>query len=480
MAGEISFKGHKSCQNHFNEEVKFMCENCTEKACDSCVSTTHRGHNLIAIKDIAQEKYNKLQDLNNDIWTTVLPRIKIRYKTAQISVKKITDGIRLNIKSVKGHGQHLKELIEKSTTETVSELEDLEKETTKQLDRFKEDTETVTRRLEDLMKENNEAMASDNNLLVVDTEEYSSSLIIDEPEFELKSSTTVFVKGLCSEPNIKAAFGSLRRIVEPVSSPILSLPFVPCSMQTTNQGTLWVNEFMSRELTSIDTNGSRKKLKLELDFGVLDICVDKLTDQLYCALEDFSIRAIDTNTGKTTLLFATEIRPYCLNCTRSGNTFIVGSFSEPEVKLYTREGVLLQTVITLMVPQRIAVCGTTGQVAIACGALMVWRLNDDRLHHVLNYKARGNGKGFKDIGIGHVAFDDNGFLFAADYSNRAVHIIDAANCHLGMIFSVDKAIRCLTTRKSGVFVICTDTSRKILAVTINSSQVLSISYLNNI
>ena len=49
MAENFDFKGNKFCLNHIKEKVKFMCEDCKQKACNTCVSSTHKGHNLIGI-----------------------------------------------------------------------------------------------------------------------------------------------------------------------------------------------------------------------------------------------------------------------------------------------------------------------------------------------------------------------------------------------------------------------------------------------
>lgn len=247
MADNINFVGNKFCLNHLKEEVQFMCENCKEKACNTCVSTIHKGHNLIGINLIVQEKYNRLQDINTDIREIKIPRIRGKLQAAETKVKDTLKKIRSNIETVEEHGQHLKERIDKSTGEIVSELIDLEQKITNQLDEFKYDSESVINRLEELIAQSKNATKSDNNILVVDVEEHLSSQTIQEPEFELKYSPGRYLQGSNPDSDIKAALGTIvyeqlptEKVVEPVISNFLDLSLEPDSVLCTLRGDLWI------------------------------------------------------------------------------------------------------------------------------------------------------------------------------------------------------------------------------------------------
>ena len=144
MAENLHIKGNKFCLNHLKQKVKFYCEDCKQKICNTCVCTTHKGHNLTEIKLLAQQKYNKLQDLNNDIQKNKIPRVRNTLQAADKNVKKIKEGINANIKAAVKQGENLKELIDISTAETISELEEIKTNITKQLDKFKVDSDTVS------------------------------------------------------------------------------------------------------------------------------------------------------------------------------------------------------------------------------------------------------------------------------------------------------------------------------------------------
>ena len=285
-----------------------MCKDCKQKACNTCVSSTHKGHDLIGIKLIVQEKYNKLQDLNNDIQKNKIPRVRNTLQAAQQKVGKVKQGIHANIKTVVKHGDYLKELIDISTAETVSELEEIEIKITKELDQFQADSETVIKRLEDLMKESTAANKSDDNILIVDVEEELSTMTIKEPEFDCTYSNLKFVQGPDPAVNIKTALGTIvyeqlqpalpiRKLTEPAISKLLDLPFRPWSIQRTKQDIIWICGTRSGDtLTKIDTDGSMTLLKL--DTAIHDICVDPGTDHIYCApMNDTSIRKVDTHSG---------------------------------------------------------------------------------------------------------------------------------------------------------------------------------------
>ena len=116
MAENLNFKGNKFCVNHLEEEVKFLCDDCKQKVCDICVRSTHKEHKLTLITLLVQEKYSKLQDLNNEIQENEIPRVRNTLQAAEQSVKKIKQGIHANIKAVVKQADYLKELIDISTS----------------------------------------------------------------------------------------------------------------------------------------------------------------------------------------------------------------------------------------------------------------------------------------------------------------------------------------------------------------------------
>ena len=126
MADNLDFIGNKWCINHINEKVILMCEDCKKKACITCVSTTHKGHNLIGIKLLVQEKYNKLQDLKDEIKEIRIHEVRKRLLAAEQHVKKLKCGIQDSIQSAVKQGEYLKELVKIYTAATVYDLKEIE------------------------------------------------------------------------------------------------------------------------------------------------------------------------------------------------------------------------------------------------------------------------------------------------------------------------------------------------------------------
>ena len=463
-AKNCNFRGNLFCLDHLNEEVKFMCEDCKQKACDWCISTTHKGHNLIGMKLIVQDKYQRIQELSADIRESKIPRIKKSYQAAEESVKKISDEIHTCIKTAETHGNYLKELIDKYTVETVSGLKNIEVKITTQLDTFKSECDSLIKLLQDLMNESKEASNSNNDVLIVDIEEHMSTLTIEDPRFDCNIAHATFVKGSVVT---KDSLGTIVYeqsptilpkptadiLAEPIISKLLDIPDLPTSIQRTRQGTLWLVQSCSNEIMSLDVNASTKKLKLDVNVGSL--CVGPVDDTLYCSTSR-DIRILDTNKGKTVKLFDITSSPGYINITSDGSTFIVGILNKPEVNLYNRNGKLLQTMRTVGETFSIAVCTSTGKVAIACGkeGVMVVDNQKHNMHHMYNYSTKGGIVSAIDA-----AFNDKGLLFVPNIAHETIYVADAATGQTVKTINTDKPLL-ITVQLNGDLVFVGSTTEK--------------------
>ena len=466
MAENQNCKGNKFCLNHLKENVNFLCEDCKQKICNTCVSTTHKGHNLIDIKLLAQQKYSKLQDLNTDIHKNKIPRVRSKLQAAEQSVKKIKQGINSNITAAETQGEHLKGLIDKFTVETVSELEAIKTKITKQLDQFRADSENVIKRLEELMKESTEATKSDDNILIVDVEEQFSSLKIKEPEF-VCDYPVKFIQGPDPETNIETALGTIVYVPPPhVISKMMDLSILPQTIQQPHQDTLYISEFRGNKLAIIDKDRSTKILTL--DTPLYDICLDPVSGQLYCAPDCHtgpSIRTVDTTSGKTTELFTTKTASFCLNVTNNSETLIVGTHDQSEVTLYDKGGTILQTVTTVAPPTHIAVCRSTGKVALACwnsGVMVMENQSGRSLQHMYNFPTDGTTSN-----ASNAEFDNTGHLLVTDFFGKKVYIADVATGNTLKVIAVkddDGNPEYVTTQKNGDLVLCTQYPNKLLTI----------------
>ena len=203
-------KGKKFCINHPKEELQLVCRNCNETlVCLYCVSSEHSGHTFIAIRLLVQEKFNYLQNLETETKDTKIPKLLKRVEDAETTVKELQQGIQHSIKKAEDHGKYLKELIDETTAETVSELKEIEKKILKQFEAFKFDNANAIKQMEAVMKESKEAQQADNNVLIFDVTKEFSSLTIQEPVYTCTVTILKFIKGLDPNIHVKAAFGEL-------------------------------------------------------------------------------------------------------------------------------------------------------------------------------------------------------------------------------------------------------------------------------
>ena len=470
-------KGHQFCIDHPKEELLLVCKDCNETlVCIHCVSTTHVGHQLIAVNLLVQENFNFLQYWNIYTEETKIPRLSRRVEKLETAVKEIQQGIQVHIKKVQDHGEYLKELVEKSTTETVFELKEIEKKILQQFDKFKYDSDKAIKHLKALMKENTEVTKSD-NILIVDVTKELNSLTTEEPEFECTFNNFKFNKGLDPESLVRAAFGSLEHdgnsqdlvtvkqdhanlSQNPTSSQLANISDRMRTVTRTKQGTLWFCEFDKPYLYRMDKNGSLEKHTL--DVAVSDISLHLLNDQLYCISKN-TICKVDTTTMTSTKMFRADV-PVSMAVTHNGNILVKTSWKS-KLTLYTCTGTPVQTVTNIPSKiQHISVCRATGNVALSCFDSGVSVLTD-QLQTMFTYPTSG----YK-IDAWDATFDNGGRLLIADYYNKNVHIIDATTGQLQKIVPVENG--------SPVCLGATYSNNYVVVCTFHPAQMISIKYLD--
>ena len=324
----IRVKGNKLCLDHPKEELLLLCKDCNEKlVCMNCISTTHSGHNVVAIHLLEQGKFNHLQDLNTETRETKIPRISKNVEIANSNVKELQQIIQIEIKKVEDHGEYLKELVNKSTAETVSDLKEIERKILEQFKKFKLESSLAIEQLEELMKQSKEATQSDNNVLIMDVTKEFSSLTVQEPKLDCICTSVGFTKGSDAESHIKAAFGKLQlegkqdilKLTEkPAVSEHRSLPSHMRSIERTKQGTYWFCEYNKPYLYKMEDNGPLRKM--DIDVKVRDISTHPLNGQLYCIASANACK-VNIVTMETTKMFTVD-DPYCMAVTHNGNILI--------------------------------------------------------------------------------------------------------------------------------------------------------------
>ena len=219
--------------------------------------------------------------------------------------------------------------------------------------------------------------------------------------------------------------------------------FLPLSVQVTKDGNIYICSFNANVpvLNLLDTNGGIREFRLE--HNISDIAVHPVSDALYCVLSDNSVRLVDTSTGRTTQLFVPEGTPLSLAFTSDDN-MLVGEFDKPLVTLYSPEFKKIRTFTYKgEEPTHIAVCSSTGRIAIACWDSGVLVLDSD-FTELYRYTGQPDDN---DIQSYDAIFDGHGHLLVADWRhNKGIHIVNAeTGQHLKTITTDNMgAAHCLT------------------------------------
>ena len=457
---QINFrmKGDKLCVDHPTEELLLVCNDCQETlVCMSCISTTHSGHKVVAIHLLIKEKFNFLQDFRTEAKDTKIPKISKRLQEADSAVKHFIQGIQQHITKVEDRGEYLKQLIDKSTYETIYKLEEIKNKIANLFEKFEHNSTKAIKLLEGLMQESREATQSDSDVLLLDVAEEFRSLSIQEPQFEFIYNPMKFIEGSDAQSHINAALGILVTLSE--IPDVITLVNTLSSIRTVTQtkcGTLWFCQDDESILYKMDKKEPLEKLTT--DVNIKDISTHPLNDQLYCiSRQDNSLRKLDTRTMKTTKLFIAD-NPICMAVTKDGS-ILVKTRRQPKVTVYTCTGDIVQTISTTQNVNHISVCRITGKVAFSClGAGVV--VTNEQLQHLFKYPTSGD-----EIYIQDATFDRVGHLLISDYWNKKIHIIDATTGHSLQIVSIDSGLpSCLAVNSLDSIVVCTNEPEQILSV----------------
>ena len=208
-------KGKTKCDDHLNEDLTFACTDCNEiLICNTCVSTTHLGHKVVALHLVVQTKFTKLQDLNTDISESRIPHIRSKIALADEKIQKIHKDLDINIRRAEKHGEYMKKLIDSSTSEIVSELNKNASEITEQLDRFKLESQNLIKKLEQIIEENRKVTKSENDVLIIDVEKENSStteLVLAQLIDVTLVGQAKFVKGSDVDCVLKTSMGYIEK-----------------------------------------------------------------------------------------------------------------------------------------------------------------------------------------------------------------------------------------------------------------------------
>ena len=188
--------------------------------------------------------------------------------------------------------------------------------------------------------------------------------------------------------------------------------------------------------------------KVKFDEEVQQIALHPKTDQAFCIVwkakkRKSSIKALNTANGYLSKLFNIDVtaHPTCLTIRLDG-TVLVGNCKPNSIINYNLKGETLHTVAFSTEPLHIAICKSSGHIAVSCGQNGV-HVMDHAFH--IKYISSGptNSKSNDKVFTIGALFDDSEHLIVA--VNNRLLIVDGENgTHLGTVSLDDIGrVKCL-------------------------------------
>ncbi|XP_069102082.1 tripartite motif-containing protein 2-like [Argopecten irradians] len=146
------WKGATTCLQHKGRQLEFYCEKCQELACSKCVSTTHKGHLLCDISEIADQRTGDIRNFIDRIDQNEL--VQNRRKIASIGViLRDNDSTFQKLSTqVKKQTEKLKRDLDKLTIETLSLYTKMKEGNTKLIQKYQEDQDLYGKHINQQMQ----------------------------------------------------------------------------------------------------------------------------------------------------------------------------------------------------------------------------------------------------------------------------------------------------------------------------------------
>ncbi|XP_063402220.1 uncharacterized protein LOC134686485 [Mytilus trossulus] len=296
-AEEVDFSSI-SCQNHLKQTCFMFCKSCDCLVCPLCISETHNGHGLVAIKEGYEIHTNKLKSGQKNIKTKIdeLKKRKAEVKDIESSEHSRLENVMKKIETQKNElKKEVDKHIEKLKFEVMKRWEALH-QTTK-----KEENE-VTLLIGSLESQNSEVediiQSNDGKRVFVDGLGLVQSMeeIITLPGTKFDS-IPIFLPGEINAYNI----GSLQnvsikgeiKIIKEFCSKISSIRHIAAGFE----GTLWIKD--KNVLQKVKIEGSKLKVIYQIEVEVLGMACTQSKDLLFIPGGSL-LKQISGQTGEVT------------------------------------------------------------------------------------------------------------------------------------------------------------------------------------
>ncbi|XP_021357769.1 uncharacterized protein LOC110453229 [Mizuhopecten yessoensis] len=398
LQGQIPIrrKGNTKCSAHRNKDVILHCTDCSILVCLSCSISTHSGHTLTEISDIALQRKDVLQDFIHDIENNKLIQLQNEMQSIENKIHENDTNFKDLGQQVKKQGEVCKKQIDVLTDEFVSICDNLERDNRDLLLKYKDELQQRYKSLLEQVRECKEILQTGTDILVYDSVSDLSAVYIPEVpvlhEGDFHPCTLITDQLRKALGMLNTSSGPLNTSSEKIQSkaiaegstlqvqfldePAVLTKFkspMDCTSVCPTASGAWLYDNESNVLLLVDAKGVIKQRIQYPGSNIMDISISQAGNLWFCCRNNFSINEVAASSFVPITRFEADTWPTSICITKEGNV-VVGTrhVKDPEGKLsiYTTEGHLMRSTFAYKkgsvfgTPFSISECSVTGSFAV--------------------------------------------------------------------------------------------------------------------
>ncbi|XP_033754854.1 uncharacterized protein LOC117337834 [Pecten maximus] len=427
----IRVKGDTKCNNHKDNDVFFLCQNCQTLICPICSITEHKLHidSFVELSKFKIENGNLIQNFVDETDNVSIPKLKqeiISSRTKQSSCKPLYDKLRTKITD---NNNKCKIQLDEMTADYISICDRMEVADTELIQTHITDLERRLETFRELSSEYKQTLKTGTAVLMYDSVSEIREMDTDIPPTPDKQ--TYFTPGMDRQSHLKQALGNMnlptdylqagsasgihsdqRPVVRPKQSTeagqastgevryklrdspaVMSQFLYPDHIKSicpTSDGRAWLCDHNTDTVKLINKEGQVKQT-ITHNSNIQDISLDPTTGRLwFCCMDKRIIFEVSTSCTPVPR-FTTEDFPYSLCVTREGRVAVGTVLSQGyTVVMYTVTGKVLHTQIVEESRKgyvlSISQCCVTGNIAMVSSkhiSGVVSDTNNYRIHIIV-------------------------------------------------------------------------------------------------
>ncbi|XP_021374303.1 uncharacterized protein LOC110463775 [Mizuhopecten yessoensis] len=494
----VRAQGQTTCVYHKGNTLDWFCETCSDLICATCVSSTHKGHDIIQLSLLTPDNKRKIRNFIEKAEKNELNQIPKEIASSADKLQKHLVQFEKLAEEVKAQGEKLKEEINVLMNQTISHLKQLQEEHSKVLQNYKSQMEQKLKELQEQLKKCKEALQIGTDLQVFDT------ISRIPPQIALPTlqdlGTASFNPNRNPEEILKQAFGSGSIIscdqiqrhfrqghaqglgdgvvpavpsARPVSLPtenesrqkVKTPPSIPVSPKCeflpeskvlyewdspcritsicpTVIDRAWTCDFVGDTVTHMTREGVVLQ-QIQSHTKVKDICLT-IHSVWACSNKDSSVMELVSGTMLTR--FKTDNPPKCIYVTKNGNVLVgmknkITQFTQAGKPMVTSKSSPGKQLICS--PRKISQCPVSANIVVIDRDLTV-EGGSGRPHVLMMDRNLQNLSRleFKDQHDPYdVTYDAFGYLIVADSDNCCLHLLSGAGHYLRVLHTdTDRAL----------------------------------------